>query len=566
MTPPRRPRALARAGNTRGRLIGLTFVAAIPITAMAVTIALQAFEATARGSQERASLLDGQALAQYRNALGTVTGRLSSLAATLASPGCAAPPTGLDDGPRLLAIDVDGKVLCRIGPPLDPAPPYHWFERVRGGASLAIGPSGPDGGTVVAVPAGGGAVAAEILPPSWAASVLLPDLPQPTDAVWLLDDQRAVLASRGDAEAALPTVATMVSLIGANQLALRANAASGARYAYATTALADGSRVITATSARREDAAALQELLVRLAELIAFLLAGLGTIVLGADIAFGQPLRRLSHAVRRWQDGASFDPGDFTGAPDEVQQLAQSFRDATAVLRQKEAELIRARERQDLLVMEVHHRVKNNLQVIASLLNLQASRIRVPEARAEFQAARDRVRALATLHRHLYADGELHTINMRSFLTELCEQLFQAMGETTGDRIQMVIDAPELRMSSDQAVPLSLIVTEAVTNSVRYAFPGGRAGRVEVSLTERDGSLDLVIRDDGVGIQAVRPAAGAGARDGIGLQLIRGFSRQLGATLSIEEGQGTRYAVRLARQHPRPAALDAAAAPQDSAA
>ena len=66
--------------------------------------------------------------------------------------------------------------------------------------------------------------------------------------------------------------------------------------------------------------------------------------------------------------------------------------------------------------MEVHHRVKNNLQVIASLLNLQGSRIRVPEAQAEFQAARDRVRALATLHRHLYADGELHTINMRSFL------------------------------------------------------------------------------------------------------------------------------------------------------
>ena len=124
-------------------------------------------------------------------------------------------------------------------------------------------------------------------------------------------------------------------------------------------------------------------------------------------------------------------------------------------------------------MLEVHHRVKNNLQVIASLLNLQASRIRVPEARAEFQAARDRVRALATLHRHLYADGELHTINMRSFLAELCGQLFQAMGELEGTRIQMLIDAPELRMSSDQAVPLALIVTEAVTNSVRYAFPAG---------------------------------------------------------------------------------------------
>ncbi len=257
------------------------------------------------------------------------------------------------------------------------------------------------------------------------------------------------------------------------------------------------------------------------------------------------PLRCWSAAVTRWWEGAAFDPGSLAGAPNEIHDLARSFTEATTALQEREAQLLRAEANQKLLMLEVHHRVKNNLQIIASLLNLQASRIRVPEARAEFQAARDRVRALATLHRHLYAEGELHTINMRSFLMELCGQLFQAIGEKEGHRLRLSIEAPELRMTSDQAVPLALIVTEAVTNSIKYAFPGGRSGHISVRLNEHDGVLDLEIEDDGIGIPAGRVETESGTRDGIGLQLIRGFSRQLGASLEVEEGHGTRYAVRL---------------------
>ena len=194
-------------------------------------------------------------------------------------------------------------------------------------------------------------------------------------------------------------------------------------------------------------------------------------------------------------------------------------------------------------MQEIHHRVKNNLQVVASLLNLQAGRIRAPEAKAEFQSARDRVRALSTLHRHLYAHGGVHAINMRSFLTELCGQLFQAFGETPGKRIHLEIDASELDMSSDQAVPLALIVTESVSNAVKYAFPNGRDGHVLVRLSAERDVAELVVRDDGIGIPAGQAETEAGPRDGLGLQLIRGFSRQLGATLRVDEGDGTRYTI-----------------------
>jgi two-component sensor histidine kinase len=245
-------------------------------------------------------------------------------------------------------------------------------------------------------------------------------------------------------------------------------------------------------------------------------------------------------------------------APTELVELAESFNQATISLRDQQAELARGKAQQELLMMEIHHRVKNNLQIVASLLNLQASRIRVPEARAEFQAARDRVRALATLHRHLYSEGEIHTINMPSFLNELCGQLFQAMGEAPGGRIKLIIEAEEIRLSTDQAVPLALIVTEAVTNAIKYGFPGDMAGTVTIRLVQRADALDLSIGDDGVGIPPGRSETELGTRDGLGLQLIRGFSRQLGATLEVTEHPGTQYSIHMPLRPPA-ANRDAAA-------
>ena len=281
-------------------------------------------------------------------------------------------------------------------------------------------------------------------------------------------------------------------------------------------------------------------------------LLGLGIAIIAIELIITRPLRAVQAAVDRWRMGHPFQLDPYTRLPSELRAMSLSFRRATRTLTRREAQLKLAIQQQDLAMQEIHHRVKNNLQIVASLLNLQASRIRVPAARAEFQAARDRVRALATLHRHLYAHGDVHTINMRSFLLELCGQLFQALGETEGDRLVLEVEAPELEMSSDQAVPLSLIVTEAVTNAVKYAYPAGRRGTISVQL-RRDGDMaELEIRDDGIGISAGRAETDAGTRDGIGIQLINGFSRQLGAKLEVEQGAGTRYVVRMKLRRDRP--------------
>jgi two-component sensor histidine kinase len=280
-------------------------------------------------------------------------------------------------------------------------------------------------------------------------------------------------------------------------------------------------------------------------------LTGLFIAVAGLDFVVAAPLRRLGQGIDQWRGGGGFDAHRTGRLPYEFRLVAQSFKRATLALSRREAELREAVKAQELAMQEIHHRVKNNLQIVASLLNLQASRIRQPAARAEFQSARDRIRALATVHRHLYAHGEVHTINMRSFLQELCGPLFLAMGETEGERIRLEIDAPELQMSSDQAVPLSLIVTEAVTNSVKYAYPAGRSGTITVRLVQNGEVVELDIHDDGVGIPTGQVETEAGPRDGIGMQLIKGFSRQLGAGLELHEGNGTRYVVRMKLRHDR---------------
>ena len=275
----------------------------------------------------------------------------------------------------------------------------------------------------------------------------------------------------------------------------------------------------------------------------------LGTLlsVLGTRLARNE----LTRAVSAWQDSGAFVVSRAKVTP-EYEPLVAAIKGATNRLGQREDELRTAIEQQSLMMQEVHHRVKNNLQIVASLLNLQASRITVPAAQQEFQSARDRVKALATLHRHLYAHGELHTINLREFLTELCGQLFSALGETPGGRIALHVDAPELEMSSDQAVPLALIVTETVSNAVKFAFPGNRAGAVSVRLRSFDSEAELTVEDDGVGIAAARTDTGEGRRDGIGLTLIRGFARQLGGTLKVDEEVGTHYTVRLPLRRDRP--------------
>ena len=580
MSPGLSVRSLA--ASLRIRLVVILAIAAVPLLVMAGVISAQNYLIGVGEAEESAILAREAAVSRFA---GVLEGAEQMLAALSQSPqiraGGAACSAYLRDvlelqGERyanISVMDPDGAVTClaRDSPARGVGVGANYgnqylFRRVIETGAPAMGrlTTSPITGERVlgaAYPVRvDGAVTAVLYTGmridrlALGAGSLSPDRPAPDaqSAVWLADVTGGMSGVSGAPDHALPNPPVLQRLLAEPDQVIEGHAVRGDPYIYASASLPGGMRLLLGYRAVDAQATARHMLLERMGELGLLTLAGLLAVAIGVNRAVVRPLKRLTRAVRGWRGGGAFDPGESSTGPSELAELSQAFSQATGALAEREAQLRGVLSQQDLLMQEIHHRVKNNLQIVASLLNLQASRIRQPQARAEFQSARDRVRALATLHRHLYSYGELHTINMRSFLIELCGQLFQAMGETEGERIHLEIDAPELQMRSDQAVPLALIVTELVSNAVKYAFPDGRTGTIGVRLTSGEESVRLVVWDDGAGLAAVRAAgmAEGDGREGIGLQLIRGFVRQLDATLDVRDDHGTRYELDIPR-HPR---------------
>jgi two-component sensor histidine kinase len=365
--------------------------------------------------------------------------------------------------------------------------------------------------------------------------------PAAPQRIWLVDRDDAALPLTAAAQGELPAAGILRQLEARpGTTALEAQSAAGAEFAYAHAQLGQGLRLLVGLPTAPIRSAANQVLLRRAAELAAFLLACLLVIVLGADIAIARPLRALARRVRIWRPGAPFGGHPLRGEPDEVRGLEQAFTDAALAIAAREEELRAALRQRDLLMAEIHHRVKNNLQIVASLLNLQAGRLRDPAARAEFSTARDRVQALATLHRHLYTNRTFEVIALRPFLEELGQQLFSALGERPGQRISLVVEADELEIVTDQAVSLALLVTETVTNAIKHAFPGSRSGTITIRVRAQGEEVTLTVRDDGLGMRLRDDENG----HGIGLTLIRGFAQHLGGTIEMREAEGTELLLR----------------------
>ena len=189
------------------------------------------------------------------------------------------------------------------------------------------------------------------------------------------------------------------------------------------------------------------------------------------------------------------------------------------------------RERTELF-HEVHHRVRNNLAVLASLLRMKLRQATAAETRSTFVDMLGRIDAIGLVHEALYSSGELSRVPLSHYLEKLCDAVVQLRRDQT--RARLVLSVDDAHVPLPQAVPLGLIVNELVTNALKHAFPDGREGVVSVTFRSDGTQCELHIRDNGIGL----PPGAVEEKPRSGLQLVRALVQQLNGTLREETNEG----------------------------
>ncbi len=201
-----------------------------------------------------------------------------------------------------------------------------------------------------------------------------------------------------------------------------------------------------------------------------------------------------------------------------------------------------ALDEKELLLKEVHHRVKNNMQVISALLTLQAAQLNDPQVKKAFEDSQARIRAMAMVHEILYRAQNLARIDMAEYVEKLAQGMFNAYGARERG-IELSIDAPHVTLSVDHAIPCGMVINELLTNSLKHAFPEGGPGKVKLRARALgDDLLEITISDSGKGIRADFDLARAST---LGIGLVVGLvENQLGGTIEMDTTPETRFTIR----------------------
>lgn len=198
----------------------------------------------------------------------------------------------------------------------------------------------------------------------------------------------------------------------------------------------------------------------------------------------------------------------------------------------------------DTLLKEIHHRVKNNLQIISSLISLQSDKIQDPQQRRLFQDTRDRVKSMALVHEKLYQSKDLGRVEMGEYARQLLNELMQVHGPAAG-KIQFKLELESVLLPVDVAIPCGLILNELTTNAIKHAFQDRPSGEIGVRLrAASEDTIDLEFSDDGRGFKAEVDWRKA---ETLGLQLVRMLTEQLQGTIEMVNGHGSTFRLRFGR-------------------
>lgn len=220
--------------------------------------------------------------------------------------------------------------------------------------------------------------------------------------------------------------------------------------------------------------------------------------------------------------------------------LWRANEDLEARIAERTAHLQRALADKEVLLREIHHRVKNNLQLITSLLLLKGKALLGAGGQPVIDDILRRIKAISLVHETLYLKNDSHRIDFSAYLADLAQALAASYGMAGRIDIRVTTDGGHLGLN--EAIPVGLIATEVLTNSLKHAFPTGRTGRIDIAFTNEEGQNTLAIRDNGVGLPCEQPQR----RRGAGLTLIERIVAQVGGQASYDRDDGTTFTLRFA--------------------
>ncbi len=220
-----------------------------------------------------------------------------------------------------------------------------------------------------------------------------------------------------------------------------------------------------------------------------------------------------------------------------VRLMQAVLRDITE-RKQTEERIQTSLREKEVLLKEIHHRVKNNLQVISSLLDLQSSYIKDESVREMFQESRSRVRSMALVHEQLYQSADLARIDFAGYVDNLTGYLLRVYGHLAWN-VRLQVDIVELSLSVETAVPFGLIINELVSNALKHAFPNGRSGQILIQLQPvADNRITLTVQDDGIGLPKGITMKNSPS---LGLTIVTTLVKQLDGRATLTSDNGTRF-------------------------
>jgi chemotaxis protein methyltransferase CheR len=223
----------------------------------------------------------------------------------------------------------------------------------------------------------------------------------------------------------------------------------------------------------------------------------------------------------------------------EEHTLREQQQTTIEALQRTEESLRATIEEKTMLLQEVHHRVRNNLQVIGSLISLQAGELHEDGERRALQVAQNRVQSIAAVHELLYVSSSAGAIDLRAYTQRLSDNLALAYG--VSDRIEAHVEGAHITLDVRRAVLVGLLLNELISNAYKHAFPGNRTGHVTIQVTATEDEAILSVRDTGVGTAADPESERPGS---LGLRLVHMMAQQLQGTVMLRSAQGTKAEIR----------------------